>query len=203
MPYVIGQSLTLRQGGNKMRTKRMYSAVAGLLLLIAGAAEAADPARAERIDQLLKALQTDDGSKAPEITRKLWHEWSQSGSPSHDLLLIRGKRAMQAGAYEKALEHLTDLIRLAPDFAEGWNARATVWFLMDDYPNALADVAEVLQREPRHFGAIEGMALIFERLNQEEKAYAAWQAALKINPHLPAASEAVERLGKKLGPRNL
>ena len=121
-------------------------------------------------------------------------EWSKSGSPAMDLLLKRGKDAIGAGDLPAAIEHLTALTDHAPDFAEGWNARATAYFTVGELGPSVNDIARTLTLNPRHFGALSGLGMIFEQLEQPEKALEAYRAALAIHPHMQGVSEAVKRI---------
>jgi len=123
-------------------------------------------------------------------------EWSKSGSPAMDLLLKRGQEAMQAGNFAVAIEHLTALTDHAPDFAEGWNARATAYFHAGRAGLSLADIRRTLILNPRHFGALAGLGMIFEELGQSDKALRAYEASLAINPHQEGVQQSVSRLKK-------
>ena len=111
-----------------------------------------------------------------------------------DLLLKRGQEAMEAGDLEAAIEHLTALTDHAPDFAEGWNARATAYYMAGEFGPSVADIGRVLTLNPRHFGALSGLAMILEETGKPERALEVYKAALAIHPHLEGASEAIERL---------
>ena len=101
---------------------------------------------------------------------------------------------MAAGDVAAAIEHFTALTDHAPDFAEGWNARATAYFQAGELGPSVNDIAQTLTLNPRHFGALSGLGMIFEQLEQPEKALEAYEAALAIHPHLEGVIEAVERL---------
>ena len=146
------------------------------------------------LDSLFEELKGADAQKAARLEREIWNEWSKSGSPAMDLLLQRGKDAMVAGDIGAAIEHFTALTDHAPDFAEGWNARATAYFQAGEFGPSVNDIAKTLTLNPRHFGALSGLGMIFEQLDQPEKALEAYKAALAIHPHLQGVIEAVERL---------
>jgi tetratricopeptide (TPR) repeat protein len=161
------------------------------------------PTPEERLENLFAALADEDADDASLLERRIAELWSQSGSDSMDLLLTRGRDAMGDQSYDKAIDHLTALVELAPDFAEGWNARATAYFLADDYWRAAADIQRTLALEPRHFGALSGLAAIFERTGEEASALAVYRRALEVNPHLESAISAVERLTAKVDGRDI
>lgn len=151
-------------------------------------------AQTAALDDLFDRLPTADEREAQTIEREIWIEWSKSGSPAMDLLLERGREAMAAGMPDVAVEHLTALIDHAPDFAEGWNARATAYFQTGDLGPSISDIGHVLTLNPRHFGALAGLGMIFEQLEQPDKALEVYRAALAINPHLNNVRESVKRL---------
>lgn len=151
-------------------------------------------AQTETLDSLFAELKESDAQAAGRIEREIWNEWSKSGSPAMDLLLQRGRDAMAAGDMGAAIEHFTALTDHAPDFAEGWNARATAYFQAGEWGPSVNDIAKTLTLNPRHFGALSGLGMIFEQLEQPEKALEAYKAALAIHPHLQGVIEAVERL---------
>lgn len=146
------------------------------------------------LDKLFDALKSSDAASSERIEQEIWNEWSKSGSPAMDLLLERGREAMAAGDLPAAVEHLTALTDHAPDFAEGWNARATCYYQMGELGPAVQDIAHVLTLNPRHFGALSGLGMIFEELDQPEKALEVYKAALAIHPHMAGVLASVERL---------
>lgn len=151
-------------------------------------------AQTDKLDSLFEELKGADARAASRIEREIWNEWSKSGSPAMDLLLQRGRDAMEAGDTAAAIEHFTALTDHAPDFAEGWNARATAYFQAGELGPSVNDIAKTLTLNPRHFGALSGLGMIFEQLEQPEKALEAYKAALAIHPQLQGVIEAVERL---------
>jgi tetratricopeptide (TPR) repeat protein len=150
-----------------------------------------------KLDGLFERLKTAEEGEAGRIEREIWIEWSKSGSPAEDLLLQRGKDAMELGDIPAAIEHFTAIIDHDPDFAEAWNARATAYYMAGEFGPSVADIGKVLTLNPRHFGALSGLAMILEESGRPEKALEVYRAALAIHPHLQGATEAVERLSKE------
>lgn len=150
--------------------------------------------RRAKLDALFEQLAEADNPGWEIVQNEIWAQWSHSGSPAMDLLLARAESAMQAGQHEVALRFLNDLVRLAPEFAEGWNKRATVYFLLEEYGRSVADIQRTLALEQRHFGALSGLGLILDRLGDKKGAMRAYRRVLEINPNLPGAIQAVERL---------
>ena len=146
------------------------------------------------LDDLFAKLLTADAQTAERLEQDIWREWSKSGSPAMDLLLQRGREAMAAGDNDAAIEHLTALIDHAPNFAEGYNARATAYFQAGELGPSISDIGRVLTLNPRHFGALAGLGMIFEQLEKPEKALEVYKAALAIHPHLAGVLESIARL---------
>lgn len=179
--------------------------VAALVALFAWSMPLAAPvwAGTEDLNSLFESLKTADAAASRRIEREIVNEWSKSGSPAMDLLLQRGQDAMAAGDFRTAIEHLTALTDHAPDFAEGWNARATAYFMVGEFGPSIKDIARTLTLNPRHFGALSGLGMIFQELGQPEKALEVYRAALAIHPHLGSVLEAVEALEKETGGQDL
>lgn len=156
-----------------------------------------------KLDGLFERLKTAELGEAGRIEREIWIEWSKSGSPAIDLLLQRGKDAMNLGDTAQAIEHFTAVIDHAPDFAEAWNARATAYYSAGAFGPSVADIGQVLTLNPRHFGALSGLAMILEETGKPERALEVYKAALAIHPHLQGASEAIERLETEAEGREL
>ena len=150
------------------------------------------------LDMLYDRLAVANERDADRLSDEIVDRWSKSGSDSLDLLLLRGRTAMVAQEYDRAVDHFSRLIAFDPGFAEGWNARATAHFALEEYGYALADLYNALQRQPRHFGALSGLAIIMESLDNEDGALDAYRAALAIHPHLEGAKDGVERLAEKV-----
>lgn len=128
----------------------------------------------------------------------LWAVWSRSGDAQVDRLMARGVELMQAGEYRSAIEAFSEVVKRKPGFAEGWNKRATVYFLAGDYRRSLADCAEVMKRNPQHFGALSGYGQIYFRLEQYARAIEYWRRALRVNPNLEGVQENIEDAQQRL-----
>ena len=114
----------------------------------------------------------------------LWLLWTRSGDGEIDRQMARASEHMQAGRYDEAITLLGEVIRKKPDYAEGWNRRATVYYLAGDYRKSIADCDEVLKRNPRHFGALSGLGQIHLALQDEAAALAWFRRALEVNPNM-------------------
>ena len=114
----------------------------------------------------------------------LWLLWSRSGDAALDRVMAAGIEYMQDGRHKEAIAAFSEVIRRRPAFAEGWNKRATVYYLAGDYPRSLADCGEVMKRNPYHFGALSGYGQIHFRQENYEKAIEYWRRALEVNPNM-------------------
>lgn len=137
------------------------------------------------MDELFAAL-ADPASEARgrAAEKEIQRRWSRSGSATIDLLMSWAQQSLAAKEYGRALDFLDQVVMLKPDYAEGWNRRATVFYLQDDYGKALSDIEKVLILEPRHFGALAGIGTIFEELDRKADALAAFEKALAIDPYI-------------------
>ena len=148
-----------------------------------------------RLDRLFAELKLAAGQEsADQIASEIWALWRETDDPVAAQALADGIQAMRTRQYRNAYQHFSAVIRQAPAFAEGWNARATVLYLMGAYRESIDDIRETLQREPRHFGALSGLGLIFLHQKQLGPAATAFRDALSINPHLPRIRATIERL---------
>jgi len=169
----------------------------GLLLLAVSAwpvsahADQKDP----RLTGLFKELQaTKDSARGGQLARRIWAIWYSHASPKVGELLRDGDTLMQRRAFGMAEKTFTEIITKDPTYAEGWNRRATVRFFSGNYPGSISDIKETLAREPRHFGALSGLGLVYIRLKRYRQAIAAFEAALKVNPHMPQVRRNIGRL---------
>ena len=141
---------------------------------------------------LLKDHLTDDDPHVREVAEQaLWALWSRSGDDAVDALLARGVEEMSRGDLETAIATFSDVIERKPDFAEGWNKRATALFVAGELRRSLADCDEVIKRNPLHFGALAGYGQIYFRLEQYERAIEYWKRALEVNPNMTGIELAV------------
>ena len=134
--------------------------------------------------EALAILKGDDPVRAARAAALLWQLWHQSGQPRLDALLAEGIEAMQRQQLEEADAVFTRLIETAPEFAEGWNKRATVRYMVKNYAGSIADCRETLARNPHHFGALSGQGLCHLALNEYQEAAALFRRALAVHPHL-------------------
>ena len=153
-----------------------------------------------RLDSLFSQLQiTGSGQKARTIEKFIWKIWRESGDESVDQLMVDGVKAMGGGNYEGALIAFSSIVKGAPNFAEGWNKRATLYWLMGDFEKSVKDINRTLALEPRHFGALSGLAMIRESQERPLDALQAFERALEIYPAMPNAAERIRKLNRQLG----
>lgn len=167
----------------------------------AAAGEPAKPpqTREQRLDELFAKLKRERNEKAAErIAEQIWQEWFQSGSASIDLMMQWAQQAMEQKKYDVALDFLDEVITLQPDYAEGWNRRATVNFMMSNYAKSMSDIDRTLALEPRHFGALSGMAQILKDRGRKEMALQAYLRVLDIYPMMRSAQTEVATLSEEL-----
>ncbi len=158
----------------------------------------ADPA--DRLDDLFGELKVaTDEESALRLERRIVTTMSSSGSETVDLLMSWATDSIVEEEYPLALDLLDAALILDPDFAEGWNRRATVHFRMGDLGLAIDDIQKTLTLEPRHFQAIAGLGIIFRSLDRPEQALDAFHRALEIHPFLDGVADAIADLEKKQG----
>ena len=147
---------------------------------------------------LVQALRDQDPLVRASAEQALWQVWSRSGDDEVDGLLALGIEQMSAREGDAAVETFSRVIARRPDFAEGWNKRATVHYLLGAYAKSLADCDEVLKRNPHHFGALSGYGMIYLQLDQPARALEYFERALAVNPNLSSVVDTVEMLKRLL-----
>ena len=162
--------------------------------------QAAPADKAEnRLDKLFADLKRERNEKAAErIAGQIWEQWFKSGSASIDLMMMWAQRAIEQQKYDVALDFLDEVITLSPTYAEGWNRRATLHFMMSNYSKSMSDIDHTLSLEPRHFGALSGMAQILKASGKKELALKAYQQVLDIYPMMRSAQTEVATLSEEL-----
>lgn len=158
----------------------------------------APAAQAYPSDELFERLRAaEDEAAAADIADDIWATWLESGSPSADLVMSRATEAINQGELELARELLDRVILLQPGFAEAWHRRAGLFLIEENYTEALRDLNQALEADPRHFGAWLGMGFILEQLGGEKEALESYREALKLYPLMPQAKAAEARLAVK------
>ncbi len=152
--------------------------------------------RAEQLDILFARLYTSKGNDTEGLVVKIWSLWSANDSPTAEVLLAQAARAMSDGAPAEALKILDSVIGANPDFAEAWNKRATLYFLMKRDEASLRDIDKVLELEPRHFGALAGRGMIYQRQKKFGLALDAYRGALRLNPGMEQVKESIKEMEK-------
>ena len=146
------------------------------------------------LPQLAAALRDTDPLVRELAEGAMWQVWSRSGDATIDRLFETGVAQMQASQGGEAVETFSEIIRRRPDFAEGWNKRATVYYMMGEYQKSLADCDEVMKRNPYHFGALSGYGMIYMQLDQPATALTYFERALAVNPNLESTRQTIELL---------
>jgi len=161
-----------------------------------------DPTR--NLDFLFEALKiAPDDASAKAVEDRIWAVWLISRSDTANLLMTRVKTAVEAQDLDLAIKLLNSLVEIRPDYVEAWNRRATIYYMKKDYAKALADLRQVLNREPRHFGALTGLGLILQELGDEKRALDVYRRALAVHPHLQRIPDVVKTLQEKVDGRDI
>jgi tetratricopeptide (TPR) repeat protein len=147
---------------------------------------------------LLRALRDADDAVRTLAEHSLWQVWSRSGDPEIDALFQLGVEQMSQGDAPAAIQTFTTIIQKKPDFAEGWNKRATIYYLVGEYERSLRDCDEVMKRNPNHWGALAGYGQIYLALDKPERALEYFQKALTVNPNLRNLEAAVAELRRQI-----
>jgi tetratricopeptide (TPR) repeat protein len=160
--------------------------------------------KTQNLDRLFAALKVaPDDESAKYVENRIWAIWLASPSDTANLLMGRVKIAIDAEDYDLAIKLLNAVIDIKPDFVEAWNRRATVYYAKKEFGLALADIREVLAREPRHFGALSGLGIILQELGDDKRALEVLRRALAIHPHLEHIPDLVKKLTDKIDGRDI
>ncbi|PYM56656.1 MAG: hypothetical protein DMD79_21310 [Candidatus Rokuibacteriota bacterium] len=167
----------------------------------AAAAQLGEVGDARAVDGLAHALHDPDTGVRQAASDALWAVWSRSGDPAVDALFQQGVELMSARRFAEAVDVFSEVIRRAPGFAEGWNKRATVYYLMGVLDRSLADCEEVIRLNPIHFGALSGFGLIYLQKDDPARAAEYFERALAVNPGLDQVRAALEEIRALLAER--
>lgn len=184
------------------RLKKCFLGVAFASILAAPAgAQSLSAQEADRAEaaQLLKDLADPDRRDWRQVEGKLTDLWARSGSVTVDLMYKRGEDALEDERFEDAIEYFSAVTDHAPDFAEGWNGRATAFFMVEDYGLALHDIRKTLSLNPNHFGALVGLGIIYGEMEEYEAAAEAFERAKALNPHQEEIDQGLKHLNFMLG----
>jgi tetratricopeptide (TPR) repeat protein len=163
--------------------KALIGGLAVIWFVVAAATLAAADQKDARLPELFEVLKAaPDMEAAQAIEAKIWAIWLEANDPAIDTLMTEGSEAMGIQRFGTALEKFNAIIAQRPDFAEGWNKRATLYYLMGNYQQSLADIDRTLELEPRHIGALSGLGLVNLRMEREEAAADAFERVLAIDP---------------------
>lgn len=178
----------------------MFKRIAIVVVMLVGFGGPADADQnAAKLDKLFEELaKAEQPMMAQQLEREIWNAWLEIDDEAVEEELKAGMRDMSRSRFEESIEHFTRVTEMAPEFAEGWNKRATAYFYNGDLARSMQDIQKTLSLEPRHFGAISGMGLIFLKRGDERAALDAFREVLEIHPMAQGANKHVERLSEKL-----
>lgn len=161
----------------------------------------ADHGRMQDVEALLRVLDDDDAPLRAMAERAIWVIWGRHDDPEVHRLFVEGSEQLAARRLKESIDTFTKVIERDPAFAEGWNKRATAYFLVGDMKASLHDCDEVMLRNPNHFGALSGYGLIYTHLGQLERAIEFFQRALDLNPNMAGVRNNIEALRQQLAKR--
>lgn len=159
-------------------------------------------AQTSRIDALFARLQTSSPEETTRIENEIIRLWSSSGSSQTDSLYMFARDNADRGNYRIALQLINRALGTKPDFAEAWNLRATIHYLRNNFPASIRDIETTLELNPRHFGAINGLALILEKSGRDELALAAYRRAAELSPNRRGLQGSIERVENRIRSRS-
>jgi tetratricopeptide (TPR) repeat protein len=150
-----------------------------------------------------KLSKAENAQSAKQLEQQIYQVWLHSGSDSVDLLMTRALESLTQDDYETAEHLLSSIVDISPQYAEGWNKRAMLYFMQDKYEQAIVDLEQTLRLEPRHFAALAGLGKIFEEFGQKRKALEVYRKALEIHPYLEGVTKEIERLSPEVEGRGI
>ena len=206
-----------------MRTRFLAAAVAALAvtaLIVPASAQApqpkghwvqppkklpkVNPNNPNNVDVLFGALKVaPDDETAHAIEQRIWSLWMHSRSDTANLLMTRVQKAIEDKDLDLALKLLAAIVKIKPDYIEAWNRRATIFYMKKDYGRSVADIREVLRREPRHFGALTGLGLILQDIGDDKQALEVYRRALAVYPRIERVPDIVKSLQEKVEGRDI
>jgi tetratricopeptide (TPR) repeat protein len=160
--------------------------------------------RTHNLDFLFGALKVaPDETTAKAIEQRIWALWVVSPSDTANLLMTRVRTAIEAKEDDLALKLLDGIVKIKPDYVEAWNRRATLYYTKKDFGHSLADIREVLKREPRHFGALMGLAMIMTEVGDDKQALEVYRRLLAVYPKMQRIPDLVKTLQEKVEGRDI
>jgi tetratricopeptide (TPR) repeat protein len=180
----------------RWRWSALFPLVAALAMLGLSGPVAADQKDPRLVPLFAQLREADAPGVARPLAGRIWSIWMEAGNPAADRLMATGVAAMEVGQYGVALRYFDRLVALVPDFAEGWNKRATLLYMLRRYADSVQDITRVLALEPRHFGALSGLALCDEELGKKAEALRALRRTAAIYPSMPGLQQRIDSLQK-------
>ncbi len=160
--------------------------------------------RTKNLDFLFGALKVaPDDETAKAIEQRIWALWVVSPSDTANLLMLRVRTAIEAKETDLAIKLLDGIVKIKPNYIEAWNRRATLHYMKKDYGHSLADIREVLKREPRHFGALSGLGMMLQDIGDDKQALEVYRRALAVYPRLQRIPDLVKTLQEKVEGRDI
>jgi Flp pilus assembly protein TadD len=172
--------------------------ILALLALLLATPAKAQSSTAELDTLFAKLRDPTTGAQVLSIEQQVWAIWMTSGTKEQNDSLAKAAQVMGTGQGKIALAILDDLVRDAPRFAEAWNKRATLHYLMGHYQASLDDIVKTVDLEPRHFGALSGRGMVLMKLGRNAEALAAFKEALQVNPNMVGAKLSIQALEKQV-----
>ena len=165
-------------------------------------AQRGDPTK--NLDFLFGALKAaPDAETAKAVEGRIWALWAASRSDTANLLMTRARKAIESKDVDLAITLLDAVVKIKPDYVEAWNRRATIFYMKKDYARSLADIREILKREPRHFGALSGLGLILQDIGNDKQALEVYRRALAVHPRIERIPDVVKRLEQEIEGRDI